>query len=304
LDQPPVWGSTQESSVRGSTRSPRCRGGNKFRIRALRFGLQSLPHRFLNNSNTSLNSILCRNFGASCNSVGAPDSECPILKTYPRSFWFAVIQFRDGSRSERHWYRLVWSMPSTSYWNWKTTRSLALDEIESAHSSVGGTGPGRRYATQQINQAYAVLVASQFQGFCRDLHTESVTHLVNSISPLTLLLPLFQARFIQGRQLDSKNAQPGSIGADFGNLGVQFWDSVLNHHLKNKERKNILELINKWRNAIAHQNFSDVSPNMTPKLTLKKVRCWRSVCKNLAISFDVIMRLHLVSLTLTSPWPE
>lgn len=53
-------------------------------------------------------------------------------------------------------------------------RARALDEIEAAHASVGGTGPGRRYATQQSNQAYAMLLASQFQGFCRDLHTESV----------------------------------------------------------------------------------------------------------------------------------
>jgi len=54
----------------------------------------------------------------------------------------------------------------------------ALDELESAQTSVGGTGPDRRYATQQINQAYAVLVASQFQGFCRDLHTECVARLM------------------------------------------------------------------------------------------------------------------------------
>jgi hypothetical protein len=60
-------------------------------------------------------------------------------------------------------------MPSTSYRRWTTIRSSALDEIANAHSAVGGTGPGRRYATQQINQAYAVLLASQFQGFCRDL---------------------------------------------------------------------------------------------------------------------------------------
>ena len=60
-----------------------------------------------------------------------------------------------------------------------TSRRRALDEIEAAHASVGGTGPGRRYATQQINQAYAVLLASQFQGYCRDLHTESVAHLMD-----------------------------------------------------------------------------------------------------------------------------
>src|SRR5271166_3866075 len=133
---------------------------------------------------------------------------------------------------------LVSSMPSKSFGEWLSTRAKALDEIEAAHASVGGTGPGRRFATQQINQAYAVLVASQFRGFCRDLHTESVARLMAFIDAPPLVLPLVQARFSKGRQLDSKNAQPGSLGSDFGLLGIKFWDEVDKHHRKNKHRKN------------------------------------------------------------------
>ena len=132
---------------------------------------------------------------------------------------------------------LVASMPSQSYREWLSTRAKALDEIEAAHASVGGSGPGRRYATQQINQAYALLVASQFQGFCRDLHTESVARLIAFINPHALVRHLVQARFTKGRQLDSRNAQPGSLGSDFGLLGIDFWDVVEKHHPKNKDRK-------------------------------------------------------------------
>jgi hypothetical protein len=165
-------------------------------------------------------------------------------------------------------------MPSQSYREWMTTRAEALDEIEAAHASVGGTGRGRRYATQQINQAYAVLVASQFQGFCRNLHTESVAHLMAFIKPPAQVRHLVQAGFTEGRQLDSKNAQPSSIGSDFGLLGIKFWQEVYGNHPQNQDRKNALEELNKWRNAIAHQNFSDVSPNASPNLTLVQVRRW------------------------------
>ena len=51
-------------------------------------------------------------------------------------------------------------MPSRSWLTWSTVRAAALDEIEAAHHSVGGSGPGRHYATQQLNRAYAVLLAS------------------------------------------------------------------------------------------------------------------------------------------------
>jgi hypothetical protein len=69
-------------------------------------------------------------------------------------------------------------MPSLSWQQWVTTRARDLDDIEAAHRSVGGTVRGRRFATEQINHAYAVLLASQFQSFCRDLHTECV-HFLN-----------------------------------------------------------------------------------------------------------------------------
>src|SRR5271155_4208753 len=69
-------------------------------------------------------------------------------------------------------------MPSESLRRWNDVRIHALNEIEGAHESVGGSERGRRYATQQINYAYAAILSSQFQAFCRDLHSESVDYLV------------------------------------------------------------------------------------------------------------------------------
>jgi hypothetical protein len=190
-------------------------------------------------------------------------------------------------------------MPSTAYRTWKTMRAGALDEIEAAHASIGGKGPGRRYATQQINQAYAVLLASQFQGYCRDLHTESVTHLIAFRDPPAAVRHLVQTGFTQGRQLDSKNAHRASIGSDFKRLGIDFWPAVYKDHAKNEERATALDLLNDWRNAIAHHDYSRVSPS----LRLARVQRWRAVCGRLVISFEEVMRSHLRSLIGKPPWP-
>jgi hypothetical protein len=72
-------------------------------------------------------------------------------------------------------------MPSVALQDWLSVRAVALDEIENAHRRVGGTGPGRRYATQHLNQAYAVMLTAQFQAFCRDLHTECAYFLVPAV---------------------------------------------------------------------------------------------------------------------------
>ena len=85
---------------------------------------------------------------------------------------------------ERHFpMQGLYTVASTSYRRWRTTRASALDEIARAHAAIGGTARGRRFTTQQINQAYAMLLASQFQGFCRDLHSESVDPVVAVIAP-------------------------------------------------------------------------------------------------------------------------
>jgi hypothetical protein len=52
-------------------------------------------------------------------------------------------------------------MASVALTKWRTSSKDELDEIEEAHTAVGGSGRGRRYATLQLNHAYAVLVSSQ-----------------------------------------------------------------------------------------------------------------------------------------------
>src|SRR5260370_39588133 len=109
-------------------------------------------------------------------------------------------------------------MPSIAFEHWSKRRSAALDEIENAHRTVGGTGPGRRYATQQINQAYAVLLSSQFQGFCRDLYTEAVDYLMAVIGN-ALVQDISRGNLHYACKLDSGNPNPRNIEADFDRLG-------------------------------------------------------------------------------------
>src|SRR3954462_1751191 len=98
-------------------------------------------------------------------------------------------------------------MPSSALTYWISTRAGAFDEIENAHRSVGGTGRGRRYATQHINQSDAVILASHFQGFCRDLHSECIDHLMNHVTTASIIRPILRAELDRNRQLESKNAQ-------------------------------------------------------------------------------------------------
>src|SRR5438094_6844060 len=192
-------------------------------------------------------------------------------------------------------------MPSRSWQEWTTTRASKVDEIEAAHRSIGGGARGRRYATEQINHAYAVLLASQFQGFCRDLHTECVDLMVRTVANPSVQSVL-RLEFQFNRSLDRGNANPGSIGSDFNRLGVQFWIQVYADDPGNENRRQLLEELNEWRNAIAHQDFDPAKLGGTTALHLKQVRRWRRVCNRLARSFDKVMYTYMAGVIGTAPW--
>lgn len=191
-------------------------------------------------------------------------------------------------------------MPSISYRRWIKTAAAKLDQIEDAHASVGGKDRGRRFATDQINQAYAILLASQFQGFCRDLHSESAQYLTDVMQPASMR-PIIWAELTRDRKLDKGNAHPGNLGSDFKRLGVELWDEASRVDPKSSAGNHALEKLNEWRNAIAHQDFNPARLG-TAKLRLAHVRQWRAACNRLARAFDRVMRMHIHSLTGPAPW--
>lgn len=196
-------------------------------------------------------------------------------------------------------------MPSVSLNRWNTTGKARLDEVAQAHQAVGGSKPGRRAATLQINHAYAMLLSSHFQGYCRDLHSEATDHLCDHLAD-SWARPILRARLAEGRKLDSGNPNPGNLGADFGRLGMALWPAMRAHHARTVGRQAHLEKLNKWRNAIAHQDFSKVADldlgGGRVVLRLSDVRGWRAACEGLALTLDDVVGDHIRALVGAPPW--
>src|SRR5581483_11432381 len=93
------------------------------------------------------------------------------------------------------------TVPSNALVEWRGGRAAALDEIEAAHAHIGGTDRGRRYATQQVNRAYVVLLSAEFQGFCRDLHSECADLFVSPVADPDLRAML-RDNLLFGRKID------------------------------------------------------------------------------------------------------
>ena len=192
---------------------------------------------------------------------------------------------------------------SVALQEWRVIRCDRLDEIEAALQQVGGGGRGRRFTTQQMNRAYAVLLAAQFQRFCGDLHAECVAALVAAV-PANINL-IVRSSFLRGRLLDKGNAHAGSMGSDFGQLGIELWPSLKRQSGFNIGRQKKIEHLNKWRNAIAHDDFSDAVTFPSGRMTILRlsvVREWRQACHQLAISMDQVLKVYVHGLVGVSPW--
>jgi len=180
-----------------------------------------------------------------------------------------------------------------------------MDELEAAHRAVGGAGRGRRTATQQVNDAYLVLVLAHFQRFCRDLHSEAAFFVANSMLP-PAAQPLIQQALTRERQLDKVNPRPGAIGSDFGMFGLALWPALTANDARTAIRNQRLEQLATWRNAIAHQDFTfSVHEQETiddTARTLAWIKVWRSSCDGLARGMDVVVGQHLTNLFGAAPW--
>lgn len=191
---------------------------------------------------------------------------------------------------------------------WCTVRARRIDELESAHAMVRQPGRGRQWRTGEINAALIVRVAVEFQGYARDLHDECADYLAGHVAAShPALAGVVRASLTLNRALDVKNAQPGSLGSDFGRLGVDFWPALSRSFpasagLWNKE----LSLLNEARNGIAHHDepkLRSVAAKGRPTRQFATARAFRRSANSLVDAMDSVMRTELPSLTGgPAPW--
>ncbi len=196
-------------------------------------------------------------------------------------------------------------MSSKALNRWQTVRLQALAEVENAHRAVGGTGPGRRYATSRLNRAYIVLLAAEWQGFCRELHSEAADAVANAVQDPALRVPI-RAAFTSMRRMDRGNADAADVGGDFSKFGMSFWTDVQALDKRNPGRQTRLRQLYVWRNTIVHDSVTltpdDAKLVADSKPTLDWAHVWRDSCAALATQVDRAVGRYVGKVIGTPPW--
>jgi hypothetical protein len=104
------------------------------------------------------------------------------------------------------------------------------------------------------------------------------------------------------RRLDRGNATSTALLDDYGGFGMAFWTDLGRHDRHSARRKERLDTLNAWRNAIAHRNSRWLETHAATMRTLRQVRAWRGNCSALAHLMDRVVGRHLTDLIGERPW--
>lgn len=199
----------------------------------------------------------------------------------------------------------VRSAPSRALVDWRSERALRLDRLQAAHTALTRPGPGRRWVTEEVNHALIVRLASEFQGFVRDLHDEAVDAVVAALPGLSVNhASALRASLQKGRRVDAGNATWGNVVTDFGVFGMSLSAAMRSRYPARYGRwVEGLEAMNASRNAIAHQDPVRLAEATAAYgLTLATFKGWRGTMNAVASGTDQVVRRYLVSLNGVDPW--
>src|SRR5262249_2295199 len=177
------------------------------------------------------------------------------------------------------------TMPSAALQYWQNERLPRLGEVEAQLVACRALAPPNPHLSEENVRGYIVLLSAHFQGFCRDLHSESAQSIVLRVR-LSLQF-LIQAQFAAKLALDHGNPNPQNIRKDFERFG--FIMDLAAPGAGNPARLHDLSELNRWRNIVAHHG--PVPPPGLPSHA--DLRRGTNSCSDLALSLDEIMYREL-----------
>jgi hypothetical protein len=174
-----------------------------------------------------------------------------------------------------------------------------------AHAMVGGRGRGRRTQTQSINWSLVLILASEFQGYVREVHDEAAEFLAGAVSLGNYsFFTLVRNNLTVNRQVDRVNAKSATLKVDFDRFGFDLWSDICSAVASGQSWKEQIDRLNEARNSIAHNDLEKLkalSMRGYP-LNLVTIRSWRSACNGVARHIDISLGKRLSQLAGVEPW--
>ena len=177
---------------------------------------------------------------------------------------------------------------------WTSEREPRLARLG---ESIGG-GDGMDGA--ELGLLFSAL-ASEFQGFSRDLHDETATEIMDLMTGLPLVLrSIAPMTAVQRRALNRGSATTRTVGEDFKLMGVSVWRLV---QRAERERyplwRRALDDVHRIRNASVHANRSSLASLIEEGLvTWARWQAAKTMIGELVLGMDGAVTAYLRSVAM------
>jgi hypothetical protein len=196
-------------------------------------------------------------------------------------------------------------MTSPAFGAWRSGRLVRLDGLLAAHPNSIGSATDPAVA-QEWTEALVQRLASEFQGYCRDLHDDAVEAILDTImasySPLRAVL---MNGLILDRGLDRRSADPKTIANDFARLGLDLWVALAASHPEAVSgwREGLL-LLHRARNGVSHDDRATLAAVAAAgwPMAIGSVRAWRNLVDEAAAAMDDEVSKDIAERIRENPW--
>lgn len=194
-------------------------------------------------------------------------------------------------------------MTSAALTSWQTKRAARLDQLNEAHTLVGG-GANVNTSLEAIVWSMILVLAAEFQGFARELHDESSEFLASAIGHADqTYFEIVRNNLTANRGLDRENAKPETMSTDFRRLGIfNLWDRIESTGPDGSRWHSQLGILNKARNAVAHGDLAKLDSLSGVTVNAATIASWRRACDGICELMDQLLMNYLKDATGREPW--
>jgi len=179
-------------------------------------------------------------------------------------------------------------MTSPAFQAWRSSRLARIDRLVAAHPESPGSTTDLA-VTQEWTQALVLMLAGEFQGYCRDLHNFVAQEMVKAVTvPGSRMRAMLFEGLTVGRALDLRSADPKTIQTDFSRLGIELWAAIGTPETVAGWR-NAVRLLHRARSGVIHDDGrarEQVQAEGWP-FQLDSIRRWRDALDEIAVAMEV-----------------
>lgn len=184
---------------------------------------------------------------------------------------------------------------SSALIEWRGPRSQRIAALDGVRAGL----PVASMQQERIDHSLTLLVAAEFQGYCRGLYDRTLDGVIGSLGIPYQSVEVNLRRGLRPNSLLGGNADSSRIAADFAQLGaLSLWTLVANEDPNSTVYRQNLGVFLKVRNAVAHGNYGEILALLPTATTLYDYVMRRILpdLDQLAGALDATMAIFLASL--------